>query len=322
MKIKLLALFIFVFSVMFLTASASEAIFSAILDKVFQKDRAAEIIPTSPNPVVLEVRGRSFDSAYSQTVKALKMAGYQVKEVSKTTSSVEIRGTLRTDSPYVRPEPSDYIRAVVAVSITSEDPGVYLVSIKGEYFPEYVLYKHRPPFLISGEVAKVVEQQLMPSVIVGDILPTADYFIANTDYKISDIERIRFYCKPNTERWSRNVEGVAAIEGKEFEPCQRQLEVFGGFLKLIGDEKKVKPLIHNDYFRRNLGMDHFRRFHTYADFYKVGYDGFPAPNPQVAEKRPETVFETPYEVTNVIELKDGKTLTLIGLREDIFRKRL
>lgn len=316
------ALFVSLFIVL-LTASTSEAIFSVILDKVFQKDRAAEIIPTSPNPVVLEVRNRSFDSAYNQTLKALRMAGYQVKEMSKTTSSGEIRGALRTESPYVRPEPSDYVRAVVLVTITSEDGGGQLVSVKGEYFPEYVLYKHKPPFLISGEVAKVIEQQLMPTVIVGDKLPVSDYYIANTEYKLSDIEKVRFYCKPDTERWSKNVPGVAADSGKEFEPCQRQLEVLGGFTKILTAEK-IKVFVDNEYLlgkgKRgggNWSKEHMEKYRYYADYYKIRHDWFNNPN-----AKGDQAFDAQHEITNVIELKDGKTLMLIGLREDIFRKRI
>ena len=167
----------------------------------------------------------------------------------------------------------------------------------------------------------MVEQQLMPTVIIGDKIPTAEYYIANTDYKIEDIQKIRFYCKPDAQRWSKNVDVYASRSGKEFEPCQRQLEVIGGFLKMI-EAQKVKPYLYYPYFKEKFGSDHLSKFHTYAGHYNVGYDFFPAKNPTVAKERPDTVFETPYEITNVIELKDGKTLTLIGLREDIFRRRL
>lgn len=305
--------------ILLVSAIRSEAFLGLLFPKYFNE----KMIPSKPNPVVFMVKGKSYGELQSKTVNALKSIGYTINRryvTEDSEDSGEINAKLYVTPPYAHPDPEDYIQGEVLVSIMPEE-NYYLVSVKGVKFAEYRLGKHKPEFLTAQDAAGIIRQQLLPSVITDGKVPGSDFYIAGTDYKITDIEGITAFCKPDFERSSR-IKDVSEKNESDLAICFRQLEVIGGFADQL-PRKNIWFLMQKNAWEEIYWKDSGRRYRSYIKYYGFNGGDEKLTNEVYPKKGyPETEVEIIGESMMIIKTKDGKNLTIPGMREDIFRKRL
>lgn len=284
----------------------TDIFFKAIKGDDYDKER----IPTSPNPVVLMTE-RPFEEVFNETTAALKNAGYSIQGQQRNTSSGSIYAWLTTEPKYTNPEIGDIIKAAITVSITPEK-GNNLISIKGEMFKGYAHGKHKPYFQVAGDAAKVIEQRFASVIVSDGTQKTDNFIIATTSYTINDIEELFLFCKPDVKRWRES----GGDTDKAFAPCQRQLETIGGYVSYLTGARVSVNVDYEYYFAGNSGQDHMRHFEYHVKYYKFKMDLFNIP------KRTDKMVDMPYDVMTKIKTKDGKTITIPGEKENIFRRKI